>query len=136
MSDDPTVKKNWLSVVYPNIDKYRQESFELVEGIRLSDQTTDLKVEMSCVEILDKLDEMETLYYDIAKIMNTIPGLYVNDGEENEWKHFRKGRLGAPFFMQLWAVFFLFFFIFFLGGWAHKPQARNNLWPFFSSINI
>jgi hypothetical protein len=30
---------------------------------------------------------METLYYDIAKIMNTIPGLYVNDGEESEWKH-------------------------------------------------
>ena len=84
IADDPTIKKNWLSVVYPNVDKYRQESFELVEGIRLSDQTNDLKVEMSCVEILDKLDEMETLYYDIAKIMNTIPGLYVNDGEESE----------------------------------------------------
>tara|TARA_R110002020_G_scaffold472947_1_gene701556 strand:+ start:705 stop:974 length:270 start_codon:yes stop_codon:yes gene_type:complete len=78
----PTIKKTRISVIYPKIDENRQETFELVEGIRLSDQTTDLKVEMSCVEILDKLDEMETLYYDIAKIMNTIPGLYVNDGEE------------------------------------------------------
>jgi hypothetical protein len=27
---------------------------------------------------------METLYYDIAKIMNTIPGLHIEDGE-SEW---------------------------------------------------
>jgi len=81
IADCPTIKKNRISVIYPKIDENRQETFELVEGIRLSDQTTDHEVEMSCVEILNKLDEMETLYYDIAKIMNTIPGLHIEDGE-------------------------------------------------------
>ena len=43
-------------------------------------------------------------------------------------KTLQEGALRRPFFYAaLGCIFFIFFFFFFLGGWAHKPQARNNL---------